>query len=57
MPEAAHKENVEAIRVKKPDPRDDALSLGDYLTTEPRTRDTTAQQLKEARRRFLRDNR
>ena len=57
MPEAAHKENVEAIRVKKPNPRDDALSLGDYLTTEPQTRDTTAQQLKEARRRFLRDNR
>jgi len=33
------------------------LNLHDYLTTEPQTRYTKAQQLEEARRRFLRDNR
>ena len=33
------------------------LTLHDYLTTEPRTRHTKAQQLEEARKRFLRDNR
>jgi len=56
MPEDAE-EDVKVIRVKKAQSKDGALSLGDYLTTEPRTRHTTAQQLKEARRRFLRDNR
>jgi hypothetical protein len=34
-----------------------SLNLHDYLTTEPQTRHTKAQQLEEARRRFLRDNR
>jgi len=57
MPEAAHQEDAKVIKVKKADPRDGPLSLGDYLTTEPRTRHTTAQQIKEARRKFLRDNR
>jgi hypothetical protein len=57
MPEAAHKKDVEAIRVKKLDPKDGALSLGDYLTTEPQTRHTKDQQLMEARKRFLKDNR
>jgi len=57
MPGAAPQEDTKVIKVKKPKPRDGPLSLGDYLTTEPRTRHTTAQQLKEARRKFLRDNR
>jgi hypothetical protein len=57
MPGAAPEEDVKVIRVKKTDSRDGPLSLGDYLTTEPRARHTTAQQLKEARRKFLRDNR
>ncbi|HUV54721.1 MAG TPA: hypothetical protein VMW03_05905 [Candidatus Krumholzibacteriaceae bacterium] len=53
----APQEDVKVIRVKKPEPRDGPLSLGDYLTTEPRRRHTKAQQLREARRKFLRDNR
>ena len=57
MPGAAPQEDTKVIKVKKPESKDGALSLGDYLTTEPRTRHTTAQQLKEARRKFLRDNR
>lgn len=57
MPEAAPQEDVKVIKVKKTEVRDGPLSLGDYLTTEPRTRHTTAQQLREARRKFLRDNR
>lgn len=57
MPEAAHQKDTKVIKAKKADPRDGPLSLGDYLTTEPRTRHTTAQQIREARRKFLRDNR
>jgi len=57
MPEAAPQEDVKVIKVKKTEVRDGPLSLGDYLTTEPLIRHTTAQQLREARRKFLRDNR
>jgi len=57
MPGAASQEDFKVIKVKKAEAKDSPLSLGDYLTTEPRTRHTTAQQLKEARRKFLRDNR
>jgi hypothetical protein len=56
MPEVSQ-EDVKLIRQKKAETMDEPLSLGDYLTTEPRARHTTAQQLKEARRKFLRDNR
>ncbi len=57
MSGAAPQEDAKVMKVKKSEPRDGALSLGDYLTTEPRTRLTAAQQLREARRKFLRDNR
>lgn len=57
MSGAASQEDVKVIKVKKAEAKDGPLSLGDYLTTEPRTRHTTAQQIKEARRKFLRDNR
>jgi hypothetical protein len=57
MPRAASQEDFKVIKVKKAEAKDSPLTLGDYLTTEPRTRHTTAQQLKEARRKFLRDNR
>lgn len=55
MPGAAPQEDIKVIRVKKP--RDGPVSLGDYLTTEPRARHTKAQQLSEARREYLIDNR
>jgi hypothetical protein len=55
MSGAAPPEDVRVIRVKEP--RDGPISLADYLTTEPRARHTKAQQLMEARRKFLRDNR
>jgi len=57
MSGAASQEDVKVIKVKKAEAKDGPLSLGDYLTTEPRTRHTAAQQIREARRKFLRDNR
>jgi len=56
MPEAASNDDTKLIKSKKR-PRDGPLNLHDYLTTEPKARHTKEQQLEEARRRFLRDNR
>jgi hypothetical protein len=56
MPKAASHDDTKLIKTNKR-PRDGSLNLYDYLTTEPRERHTKAQQLEEARRRFLRDNR
>jgi hypothetical protein len=56
MPKAASHDDTKLIKTKKKT-RDSPLNLHDYLTTEPKARHTKAQQLEEARRRFLRDNR
>ena len=53
MPQA-NRDDPKLIKAKK---HKGPLDLHDYLTTEPRARHTKAQQLEEARKRFLRDNR
>jgi hypothetical protein len=55
MPGAASQDDTKLTKAKKH--REGPLNLHDYLITEPKARHTKAQQLEEARRRFLRDNR